>query len=93
MIAEMQEMNPPVSVGRNFREWWFVTLASVTAALVVGGPLLLMARPDLGIPTLIAAGVSAFLTCGAVAVVVAGKCAVRVTPNGFLVDDRRGDLA
>lgn len=91
MHGETQELNPPVSVGRSYREWWFVVLAVITAVLVVGGPLLLIARPDLGIPTLIAAGACAFLTCGAAAVIATGKCSVQMTPSGFLVHDRRGE--
>jgi hypothetical protein len=85
------DLEPAIDVGSSFRAWWFLALAACSLCLAVAGTLLWFAKGFIGIPVLIAAALFSAATSFAAVAIASRKLAVRITPEGFIARDRRGE--
>ncbi|MSR59365.1 MAG: hypothetical protein EXS05_17270 [Planctomycetaceae bacterium] len=84
-------MDRALDVGSSYREWWFLSLVVLTVCLCLGGGMLFLVQHELALPTLIGGAACAVATALSATSIAARKASVRITPDGFLVQNRRGD--
>lgn len=85
------DREPAIEVGSSYRAWWFLALAGGSVCLAVGGLLLWLARANGGLPTLAAATALGAITAFSAVSIAMRRLAVRITPEGFIACDRRGE--
>lgn len=84
-------MDRSIEVGSSFREWWFFALAGLTVCLFVAGGMLLVVQHEDALPVLAGGAACAVATAVAATSIASRRAAVRITPDGFLVQMRQGE--
>lgn len=84
-------MERAIEVGGNYREWRFLALLVTSFVLLAGGAMLCATDHEVGLGVLVTGTLCGVGAGMAAATIARHRFSVQITPDGFIVRDRRGE--